>query len=1109
LDATLEAAATTRIRLCGRLVVEMDGRRLESALPSRQGRLVFAYLVLHRTRAIPRSEIVEALWPERAPEAALTLLTELLSRLRRALPAGVLEGRAQLSLRLDADAWIDVERATEAARQAREAPDARAAIAIASRGLDLLASPLLPDADRPWIDEARRALDELKADLLELVARAGLRAAGDELATAEGAARRLIELEPFRESAHALLMEVHAARGDVAEALRVYDALRTLLRDELGTVPAPAVRAFADRLLTAPAVGAVRGLPAPLHRERTFVGRAGELARVLDVWRSGAGSRRLVLLTGEPGVGKTSLAAAAAAQLEPTGAAVLYGRSDPEPLAPYQPFTEALGEAAERAPGLIDDGHSAVLARILPRVAAEPEEAGGDGAQAERHRLFDAVTQTITTAAGDRRALLVVDDAHWADRPTLLLLRYLLRHGPAGLTVLATVRPFEESRAPLRELVVELRSDGHVERILLEGLDPGTTGKLVAARTAAVPHPEFVRWIQQRTGGNPFYTEEVLRELRGIDITAPPVIDTLDRARTPEGVRDLVAQRLSRLSADAAEALRIAATLGPEVRLADLERVVGDSALAALEEAVASGLVREIGDAAGRFAFVHALAREAIRDSMTVTGRAALHLRVGDALEADASPAALAHHFDEARHLAGPDKAVRYHVAAAEASARALAYEAEIDHYERAVAILDETGSTDDETRCRLILAAADRIVTLGGDVRERMERTAEIAERAGLGEWLARAAVAHARVSEHGRLDRTSVTLLEKALVALGPGDSAARARVLGRLAEALYADPAARERRDALSRQAVEMARRAGDDETLALAISSRSRAIAGPDHLAEGLELSLEALEIAQRIDVGSWTASVRVARVSLFTQLTDIDAACAELRALGALLDRFQFRGTYNDAERARLEATQAVIAGDLEGAERLAHEAHGILAAATDPDAELLLTAQLIPVRIAQARGDELLPMVTDRAAASGGEHAWKALLGLLHLQADRRPQARDELLALAADEFGAIPVDEDWLGTLVVLAELCSVVGEPEHSRALIGRLRPYADRLALLIYSALPVGMVSHALGQLADSVGDADEAAAWFDQALAAAQAMNAPLLAASTRAALRRRA
>ena len=256
------------------------------------------------------------------PDAAQKLLTELLSRLRRSLPPGVLAGRSRPALRLDPEAWIDVEAAAGALPDARDAlasGDASSASTIARAGLELVAPGLLPGLERPWVDEARRHLDELAGNLLEVVARAGLLAGGDGLRTGTAAARELVARELFRESAYLLLMELHAAGGDVARAMRVYEDLRTLLRDELGTVPAPAVRAMSERLLRgAPAesadspAGAAAALPAP---PGALFGRDEEIEELVRRVRSH--EMRLLTLVGVGGVGKTRLALETARRLAP------------------------------------------------------------------------------------------------------------------------------------------------------------------------------------------------------------------------------------------------------------------------------------------------------------------------------------------------------------------------------------------------------------------------------------------------------------------------------------------------------------------------------------------------------------------------------------------------------------------------------------------------------------------------------------------------------------------------------------------------------------------------------------------------------------------------
>jgi DNA-binding SARP family transcriptional activator len=229
-----------RIQLCGRLVVEIGGRRLEEDLPARQGRVLFAYLTANRDRPCGRSELIEAVWPHDLPARPETALSALLSKLRRALGPSLLEGRSSVQLRFPAGSWIDLEAAGEAIHRAESAVANRdwagawgpgqVAQYIAKRGF-------LPGEDAPWIDAIRQRLEAIYLRSLEVRARAGLGLGGSELDTAERSARSLIAASPYHESGYRFLMEVLAERGNAAEALQVYDDLRVRLCDELGTAP--------------------------------------------------------------------------------------------------------------------------------------------------------------------------------------------------------------------------------------------------------------------------------------------------------------------------------------------------------------------------------------------------------------------------------------------------------------------------------------------------------------------------------------------------------------------------------------------------------------------------------------------------------------------------------------------------------------------------------------------------------------------------------------------------------------------------------------------------------------------------------------------------------
>jgi len=252
IDWVIFASMTSLIQLCGRFVVELEGKRLEAALPGHQGRLLFGYLALNRERAIPRTELVAAVWPDELPRNPADVFAALLSKVRAAVGGSCLQGRSELRLALPPDTEIDVHRALSAVHAAESACSRRDWARAWSASLTsrfVAERRLLGDYEAPWIDEWRRTLEDVLGRSLHCYATASLGLGGAELAAAERAARELVRLAPLRERGHALLMEVLEARGEVVEALLVYEMLRRRLRDEVGVAPSEALQAIHRRLL--------------------------------------------------------------------------------------------------------------------------------------------------------------------------------------------------------------------------------------------------------------------------------------------------------------------------------------------------------------------------------------------------------------------------------------------------------------------------------------------------------------------------------------------------------------------------------------------------------------------------------------------------------------------------------------------------------------------------------------------------------------------------------------------------------------------------------------------------------------------------------------------
>jgi len=242
----------TRIQICGPIVVEIDGARTESLIPGRQGRLLFALLVLNRHRLMPRSEVVDSLWPDEAAKTADASLSVLLSRLRRAIDPIRIEGRGTVRLIVGSDPIVDLEIAEDAIHRAESAVSHRdwaRAWAASQSAMFTARRGFLPGEDAPWIDDVRRRLEELHLRALEAYGEAGLGLGGAEVNAAREAGRSLVRLAPLRESGHRLLMRAFTAEGNPAEALRAYERLRTALRDEMGVSPSLATQRLFEEIL--------------------------------------------------------------------------------------------------------------------------------------------------------------------------------------------------------------------------------------------------------------------------------------------------------------------------------------------------------------------------------------------------------------------------------------------------------------------------------------------------------------------------------------------------------------------------------------------------------------------------------------------------------------------------------------------------------------------------------------------------------------------------------------------------------------------------------------------------------------------------------------------
>jgi DNA-binding SARP family transcriptional activator/tetratricopeptide (TPR) repeat protein len=1123
--------------------VEVDGVRLESGLRGKQVRLLLAYLLLNRGRPVGREELIGAMWPVGAPASQDAALRTLLSRVRSAVGANALSGREELTLALPEPVWVDIEAAaTELGRaqQALDRGDARGAWALAQVPLNIAGRRLLPGSQAGWLEPARRELEDIRLQALEVIGRAGLGMGSAQVGSVERSARALIKAEPYRESGYVLLMDALAMRGNVAEGLRVFEQLRGLLRDELGTTPSPGALAAHQRLLRPrgapvahdePPMAPIE-LPAELQAraQAPLVGRRNELVELTRLWEAArdaghgvearlpAGTRvhQLVVLSGDAGIGKTSLAAELANRAHGDGGVVLAGRAQEEGLAPYQPFLEALSHYFSVAP--IEDLGAAVreygpeLSRLIPELRRRAPELSfvveGEP-ESERYRLFEAFVGLLTAIAERAPILLVLDDLHWADLPTLLLLRHLARaREPARLVVLFAYRTESAGRS-LLDAVADLRREDLLQTLEIGGLNERETADLVRQRAGEAPSRVFARALYEETEGNPLFIEEIVRNLVHAGVSARnATASDLQGLALPEGIKQLIARRLDRLGGTTVEMLRAAAVIGREFDSGLLEQLVGlseEQFLSALEEALGAGVLLEVRApaAAPRYSFAHALIREALYEGMSTARRARIHRRVGEALEAASDPplGMLALHFTRAAGPQDAERAISYARRAGERAVSVRSYEEAGEHYARALEVLATFAPGDDGQRLELLLALGEAQVRSGERARASptFREAAKLAEQRGDGAGLARAAIAASRryVQQPGVIEADLIEMLERSL-AMNPEPTATRVRLLSCLCGALYYS-AERERMRPLAVEAARIADDLGEPLAKAYSRAAQRRALWDAPHLPERLVASTEMLTLARQ--VGDLELELN-AHAWLVVDLLEsgnpdaVDAQIAVFEAGAAAL-----RQPLYEWQALVWRAMRAFLAGALDDAELAASEALAAGAPAESVTAPQYYAIQLLTIRREQRRMGELEQSARELVESNPDRPAWRAALATVLMEDGRPSEARAEFDRLAAREFEDIPQDGDWLTTMSLLCDLCADLGDSQRAALLHSLLEPYAEFNVVVGIAAVCLGPAARLLGRLAHLIGRRREAAALFERALEFGQRLRAPVWLAHT--------
>jgi DNA-binding SARP family transcriptional activator len=1104
-------------RILGPIEVVNGDRRLSLGGPKQ--RALLAMLLLHANEVVSSDRLIDELWSGEGREDGIKALQVAISRLRRALEPGLATDarsgavltRAPGYLLRVADEQVDVKRfetLLNGGRRALAGGDVRSARRALDSALALWRGPPLADLSYESFTQAEISrLEELRVRAFEDRVQADLELGRhvDLIGELEAEVAR----HPLRERLRGQLMLALYRTGRQAEALDTYRQGRAKLVDELGIEPSRELRDLHQAILEQDAsVAAPTPVSAVLDAPGfAFIGRDPELAQLrqgLDRARAGRGS--LFLVGGEPGIGKSRLLDEFARHCRERGTNVVWGRCWEGKGAPaFWPWvqllrsclrsTEAAGLLSEVGPGTAD------LAELLPelreRLPGLPRPTVGDP-EAARFRMFDAVSRFLSAVAQRTPLVLVLDDIHAADEPSLLLLRFVAGQlDDAPVAAVAAYRDTEtRPRQALEALLTDLSREPTVRRISLRGFEKAAVAVLVRLASGRTPPEELVGEIHARTGGNPLFVTEMVSLLeseRGLDeagASADPAA-----LGVPSGVRWVIGRRLEQLTATVRAVLEVAAVLGREFEIETLGQVLGAAnanMTRALDEAIDVRLVVSAPGGPGRLRFSHALVRDALYESLPAGRRIELHRRVGETLETryarDREPhlTELAFHFYEGISRTGAAKAVRYAQAAGRRAAGQLAYEEAARLYRLALDALELSGRSDPALACELLLAQGDARARAGSihSAKQIFLQAAAIARRGSMHEQLARAALGYGGrwVWEVGRRDPYLLPLLEEAAQKLAPGDSALRVRVLARLAGGPLKVGDERARRLALSREALEMARRLGDAAVLSYAVDGRIAAILGPDTLEEQWALQAELRRLAE--DTGDLERLVQGHIYRLFELMARLELE--EFPREYALASR-RAAELRQPAQRwmvGSIGAMYALLTGRLGESESLIGAAHELGREAMPWNAAVVRRMQTFVLRGLQGRLEDIETDVCSAIKEYASYPVWRAVRVSLYAGLGREAETRAAFEDVAADRFAVVEHDEEWLLSMVLIAEGCAMLGDAERAETLYERLAPYAHR-NVMAEAEVALGSTGRALGNLAATLGRGDEAARHFTHA------------------------
>ncbi len=847
------------------------------------------------------------------------------------------------------------------------------------------------------------------------------------------------------------------------------------------------------------------------YAREPLIGRDREIGALRDATAAGGGCRA-VLVLGEPGIGKTRHAAAAAADAHARGAVVAMARCPPEPAIAFEPWVRAIGELAlagdEAWRAGLTEAAGAELAALVPELGASaaPVDGAGDGlaaAEGARYRLLRGIGAALAHGAADAPLFVVLDDAHWCDPASAEALRHLLQSPSIGeLVLVVTAREGELGRGhPVSRVLADLRRTRDLIELCLRGLDAHGLAALVSERVGRAITPRLASQLHARTAGNPFFAAELARDLdeRG----ALRDDEALGTAPAPDAVADLVEERLSRLDVPTERLLVAAAAIGPSAPVALAARAAQlgeDDAERAVEAALSERLVHEVVAARPTIAFPHALVREALRARTSGADRARLHLAVLDALEGDrdAEPAELARHADLAAGLTGPAPAVAAHRRAAAAAAGRHDHEQAAAHLQRALGLV---AGDDLAARAPLMLELGEQQLLAGNLMRARHAFRAACASARTIGDpvTFARAALGFAGGYigfgwEAGLDDETTVLLLQEGLDALGEHEALLSLRMTLRLLNAVMfsADHAWVQR---LVARAQALGAQLADDEALVLTrltevtgLFIRSR---DPLDMAPMLDLVLTLREPAERCGrdellfrVAMWEPLVHY----YCGRLAECDAAIDRAAEIAARLGSPRFTWEVELSRGWRL-----LDRGERERGEASLRSA-GAKVRLLRPD--IHITVELFGLTLSDwfydGRIEPLLAASRARDAVGPLPFISASMAWVSAMRGDREGARRKLTDLLAGDGERLRGPDGHMPAAVVQLANTAAEIGERSAVPLLLALLEPLRGRVIqavpMTVFGQLPEGLI----GRLELTAGRPAEAVEELRAAVARADAI-----------------